>query len=165
MKMRRLEVSQEEFEAIKNAEKKTQNKRVSRKLRVLLLRFSGKTIRETATIMDMSSSQVYRLVTEYRTVGLSEFIRVKYGGNHRSMSEEQENDILSRFEEKANAGQIVRTQEIKEAFDQARGKDTGSGYIYMLLKRHGWRKVMPRSKHPKKADDATIAASKKLTIP
>lgn len=165
MKMSRLEVSQEEIEEIKNAEKKTQSKRISQKLKVLLLRFSGKTIRETATMMGMSSSQVYRLVTEYRKVGLSEFIRVKYGGNHRSMTEEQENEILSRFEEKANAGQVVRVQEIKEAFDQARGKDTGSGYIYMLLKRHGWRKVMPRAKHPKKADDATIAASKKLTIP
>ena len=42
-------------------------------------------------------------------------------------------------------------------------KDTGRGYIYMLLKRKGYRKVMPRSKHPKKAKEEAIEASKKLT--
>ncbi len=45
----------------------------------------------------------------------------------------------------AEAGQIVTVKEIKAAFDKVRGKDTGRGYIYMLLKRHGWRKAMPRS--------------------
>ena len=29
---------------------------------------------------------------------------------------------------------------------------------------HDWRSVMPRSKHPNKADEATVEASKKLTI-
>ncbi len=29
-----------------------------------------------------------------------------------------------------------------------------------MLKRHGWRKVMLRTKHPKKADDEAIEASK-----
>ena len=54
-------------------------------------------------------------------------------------------------------------QKLVEAEKQC--KDTGRGYIYMLLKRHGWRKVMPRAKHPKKADEEVIQASKKLTTP
>ena len=37
-------------------------------------------------------------------------------------------------------------------------------YVYMLLKRHNWRKIKPRSQHPKKADEETIAASQKLTL-
>ena len=32
----------------------------------------------------------------------------------------------------------------------------------MLLERHNWRKVMPRSRHPKKASDEAIEASKKI---
>ena len=60
------------------------------------------------------------------------------------------------------AGQEVTAKEIKAAFDEVRGKNTGSGYIYMLLKRHGWRKVMPRSKHPKAANEEACEASKKL---
>ena len=49
-------------------------------------------------------------------------------------------------------------------FDEKLGKDTGRVYIYMLLERHGWRKIMPRSKHPQKASDEAIEASKKLTL-
>lgn len=51
----------------------------------------------------------------------------------------------------AEAGQIVTVKEIKAVFDKVRGKDTERGYIYMLLKRHGWRKTMPRSKHPNRS--------------
>lgn len=46
------------------------------------------------------------------------------------------------------------------------GEATGfhNSQIYFVLHRHGWRKVMPCSKHPKKASDEEIAASKKLMI-
>jgi len=57
---------------------------------------------------------------------------------------------------------VIVAKDIKKAFDEKLGRDTGRGYIYMVLERNGWRKIMPRSKHPKKADDATIEASKKL---
>ena len=78
------------------------------------------------------------------------------------MSVEEEEDILQQFRERAEAGQVVGAKEIKQVFDEKLGRDTGRGYIYMLLDRHKWRKVMPRSRHPKKADDETIEASKKL---
>jgi hypothetical protein len=78
------------------------------------------------------------------------------------MSVAEEEEILDSFRKKAEAGQVIIAQEIKQAFDEKLGRDTGRGYIYMLLGRHNWRKVMPRSRHPKKADDETIEASKKL---
>ena len=81
------------------------------------------------------------------------------------MTEEEENKILAPLEKAAEAGQVVTVKEIKAAFDKVRGKDTGRGYIYMLLKRHGWRKVMPRSKHPKAANEEACDASKKLSNP
>ena len=93
-------------------------------------------------------------------------MRCKYvGGNHRSLSEEEEKEILSQFEKMAEEGHIVTAQDIEKELDKRIGKDTGRGYIYMLLKRHGWRKVMPRAKHPRKADEEAIQASKKLTTP
>ena len=79
------------------------------------------------------------------------------------MTYEEEEEILKKFEDAANAGQVITVKEIKAAFDEKLGRDTGRGYIYMLLKRHNWRKIKPRPQHPKKADDETIAASKKLT--
>lgn len=39
---------------------------------------------------------------------------------------------------------------------------TGRVYVYNVLKRHGWRKKMPRSRHPKAADQEACEASKKL---
>ena len=89
-------------------------------------------------------------------------MRVKYTGHNRNMSYEEEQFILDQFDEKAEAGQIITVKEIKAAFDEKVGKDTGRGYIYMLLARHKWRKIKPRPKHPKKASDEEIAASKKL---
>ena len=80
------------------------------------------------------------------------------------MSEAEEEEILAGFKAKAEAGQVVIAKDIKEAFDKKLGRDTGRGYIYMLLERHGWRKVMLRSKHPKKASKEAIEASKKLNV-
>ena len=162
MEMRGKTISEEAYQEIVEAEKKTTDKRVSKKLSILLLRFSGKSLAETAKQMNCSISTVRRLITEYHRDGLAEYMRSKYAGNHRSLSIEEENEILSSFKKKADAGQIITVQDIKRAYDERIGKDTGRGYIYMLLKRHGWRKVMPRARHPKKADDEAIEASKKL---
>lgn len=164
MRMKGCKISETDYQKIIIAEKKTQNKRLSKKLMVLIHRFSGKGIEETAKETGYSISQVKRLTAEYKKVGLEEFLRCKYEGHHRTLSIEEEKEILSRFEKKAEAGQIVTAQEIKKEFDKRIGKDTGRCYIYMLLARHQWRKVMPRAKHPKKADEAAINASKKLTI-
>lgn len=162
MEMRGKIISEEAYQEIVEAEKKTTDKRVSKKLRILLLRFGGKSLAETAGQMNCSVSTVRRLIAEYHRDGLAEYMRSKYAGNHRSLSIEEENEILSSFKKKADAGQIITVQDIKRAFDERIGKDTGRGYIYMLLKRHGWRKVMPRARHPKKADSEAIEASKKL---
>ena len=75
------------------------------------------------------------------------------------MSEAKEKEILDHFKDLAESGKVVTAQDIKKAFDEKLGRDTGRGYIYMLLDRNGWRKVMPRSKHPKKADEEAIEAS------
>ena len=50
----------------------------------------------------------------------------------------------------------------KQFLDEACGKDTGRVYVYSVLKRHGWSKKMPRSRHPKAADEEACEASKKL---
>ena len=112
--------------------------------------------------LGLCSVRISQLINEYKKTGIENFTRKKYGGNHRSMTEEEEEEILNRFREQAEAGQVIIVADIKRAFDEKLGRDTGRGYIYMFRARHDWRKVMPRQKHPKKADDETIEASKKL---
>ena len=78
------------------------------------------------------------------------------------MSYEEEAALLRPFQEKAEKGQIIEISEIKARYEQAVGHSIGGSQIYYVLKRHGWRKVMPRSRHPKKASDEVIETSKKL---
>ena len=155
-------ITEEEIESIKAAEKRTRDKRVAKRLQVLILRYEGKNNPEIGKKLDISASRASQLISEYKEVGLEEYVRIKYGGNHRSMSYTEEEAILERFRAAAEAGQVITVKEIKAAFDEKIGKDTGRGYIYMLLKRHKWRKIKPRPKHPQKASDEEIAASKKL---
>lgn len=158
----KIKITEEEYEAVKVEIKKNRHKRIDKKLQVIALRYEGMKCSEIGEKLGYSKYRVSHLCGEFKKYGISEYIKQKYPGNHRSLSVEEENEILAEFEKKANEGQIVTAQEIKVAFDKKIGKDTGSGYIYMVLKRKGWRKVMPRSKHPKKASPEAIEASKKL---
>ena len=155
-------ISETEYKEIVEKEKETRDKRISKRLKVLMLRYEGKSNPEIAAKLDISTDRLSHLISEYKRVGLEEYVRVKYAGNNRNMSYEEEQEILDRFAKAADAGQIITAKEIKAAFDEKLGRDTGRGYIYMLLERHGWRKLKPRSKHPKKASEEEIAASKKL---
>lgn len=139
-------------------------KRVDKRLQVIKLHLEGKKQQEIADKLGYTREWVNRLLKEYREKGLDEYARHKYGGNHRALSIEEEIEILRQFESEAEKGTLVIANSIKKVFDEKRGKDTGRGYIYMLLKRHGARKVMPRTSHPKKASDEAIEASKKLTF-
>lgn len=171
-----------EYDALIQLINKNKLKRVDKRLRVIKNHLEGKKQGEIAEKLGYSRVWVNKLIKQYREKGLEEYGRYKYGGNNRAMSIEEESEILGRFEEDAKKGTLViansmqvalvclnhfrqtKTPTIKKAFDEKRGKDTGRGYIYALLKRHKARKIMPRTSHPKKASDEAIEASKKLTI-
>ena len=158
------EITEEEYQAVIKAEKATQNKRIAKKLRVIRLRYEGYTNQEIGQMVDLHKDRVHHIVSEFKFQGLDEFVRCKYSGNNHNMSYAEEQAILDSFSEKAQQGQLTNVQEIKAAFDAKLGRDTGRGYIYMLLKRHGWRRINPRPKHPKSASAEACEASKKLTL-
>ncbi len=157
-------ITSEEYEQIRAAEKQIKDKRLSRQLKVLMLRYEGKTNPEIAEKLDISTDRISHIVSAYKRDGLEEFMRMKYTGHHHNMSYEEEQEILDSFSAQAEAGQLVSVKDIKAAFDEKLGRDTGRGYIYMLLARHKWRKIKPRPKHPKKASEEEIAATKKLKL-
>ena len=78
------------------------------------------------------------------------------------MTRQEEAALLEPFRERAEKGQIVEISEIKAVYEQAVGHTIGGGQIYLVLRRNNWRKVMPRSRHPKKASEEVIETSKKL---
>lgn len=162
--MKKHIITEEEYIAAKEAVRINKHKRVDKRLQVILMRYEGYKDIEISERLGYSRKRISQLCAEFKAVGLETYAKLKYGGNNRALSIEEEREILKAFEEKATQGELVTVQSIKGAFDEKRGKDTGRGYIYMLLERHGWRKVMPRSKHPNKANDEAIEASKKLTL-
>jgi len=158
------EANKTEYELLMDLICSNKLKRVDKRLQVIRLHLEGKKQQEIADALEYSRQWVNRLIRDYREVGLQEYARHKYGGNHRAMSIEEEEAILAKFEEESKTGKLVAANTIKKAFDEKRGKDTGRGYVYMLLKRHKARKVVPRPTHLKKVSDEDIEASKKLTF-
>jgi transposase len=161
--MKKHIITEQEYISTTEAAKKNTLKRVDKRLQVIILRYEGWTGQAIGDKLGYSRKRVSQLCAEFKTVGLAEYARHKYGGNNRALRVEQEREILEKFEKEAEKGHIVTVRDIKAAFDAKRGKESRSGYIYEVLARVKWRKVMPRSKHPKKASEEAIEASKKLS--
>ena len=159
----RYKFTEEQVQELTKAAKANKKKDVDRRLRALLMRAKGKKLAEVAQATGYSYSNITKLVRMYREGGLASILENHYGGNHRNMSYEEETALLEPFSKKAEAGQIVEVSEIKAAYQEAVGHTIGTAQIYYVLQRHKWRKVMPRSRHPKKAEDEVIETSKKLT--
>ena len=161
---KKYEITKEQKEEIEAARKRNRNKRTEAKLKVLVLRAEGKTAKEIHQITGYHPAYVSTLVSKYIHGGLEAITGNHYKRNRRNIQVEEEAELLRPFEEKAEKGQIVETSKIKEAYEKRVGHKIGSGQIDRVLKRQGWRKVMPRSRHPKKAGEEEIESSKKLTI-
>ena len=154
-----------EIAAIKAARRATKDKRADARLKALELRAGGMELSEVAQATGFHAAYVSQLVAKYRDNGLEAISGNHYGGNHRNMSFEEEAEILAPFKAKGEKGELVEISEIKASYQQAVGHSIGTSQIYYVLHRHGWRKVMPRSRHPKKASEEVIETSKKLKPP
>ena len=160
----RYKFSEEEIKKIEQARRDNKDKRAEARLKALELRAKGADAKEVSKATGFHASSVTRLVAKYRDHGLEAISGNHYGGNHRNMSIAEEAAILAPFQERAERGELVEVREIAKAYQAAVDHPVSKGQIYFVLHRHGWRKIMPRSKHPKKASEEEIAASKKLTL-
>ena len=155
----------ENIEEIRQAMKDKKNIKYYRKLEAVALRGEGRDNYEAGAITGYHPKWVSALVSIYCNEGISGLLRDgRKGGNNRNMSKEQEEEFLNQFKEAAQNGQITTVGDIVTAYDEQTGKQHESkSTVYSLLQRHGWRQVMPQTKHPGKASDEVIEASKKLT--
>ena len=152
--------TEEQIEALAKAAKANKRKDVDRRLRALLMRAKGNKLAEIAQATGYSFSNITKLVRTYRARGLAAIVETHNGGNHRNMSYEEETALLKPFEEKTKAGQMIEISEIKAAYQEAVGHSVGASQIYYVLHRHKWRKVIPRSQHPKKQAKRSLRPQK-----
>ena len=156
--------SAEDYEKVKAAREKNRDKQTDKRLQVLELRCEGKTQREISEKTGYHRSHVSNLIRQYFEKGLDSIVEKQYSGNRRNMSFAEEEALLAPFKEQAEKGELVEVSAIEAAYREAVGHSIGTAQIYYVLHRHGWRKVMPRSRHPKKASEEVIETSKKLKL-
>ena len=159
------EISESQLLEIETARKKNRNKNIERRLYVLVMRAEWKSLEEISEKTGYHISTASKLIARYMRDGISAIAENHYKGNRRNMSFEEEAAILTPFIERAKRGEMVDIKEIAAAYQKAVPHKISDTQIYYVLHRHGWRKIMPRSRHPKKASEEAIEDSKKLKEP
>lgn len=142
--------------------KKTNPPHVNKRLMVLkLIILDEMDNLSVGQIVGLHITSVSRIVNRYRVKGIEAIVGVRHNHGNRYMTREKETEFLQKFSTLAEVGQIIEVTQIHLAYEEAVGHPVTRAAIYYLLKRHHWRKVMPRSKHPQKASDEEIDAYKK----
>jgi transposase len=149
---------------IRKALKKCKDTKALRRLQALDMRSRGMSNQSITGAIGFSEQHVTVLVTKYFQGGLEAILTDKRTSNNRRMSYETEEQFLDQFREMAEAGQLITVAGIQAAYEKETGKPSSTSTIYDLLKRHGWRKVRPRPRHPGSASEEEINSSKKLKL-
>lgn len=160
---REARVSEAEAEVIKAYRERVRDKYTDRRLHAVQLIGEGKRNCDVAEQLEVDKRQVSRWVGLFLKGGIEALVPTNKGGRPPKLSYEEEEALLNTFKEKAENGQLVEVNEIKTAYEAIVGTSKSHGQIYRVLHRHGWRKIKPRSRHPKKASPEAIDASKKLS--
>ncbi len=154
-------ISKEQAEEIKEYRKQIKNKFTDRRMYAVQLRGEGMKNKDVAEKLDVDPRMVSKWVRQYHEGGIS-YLNKPVGGRHNeNMTLEEESKFLEEWKEKAEKGQIIEVKEIKKEYEKRTKASKSKGQIYTVLHRHGWRKVKPRSRHPKKASNEKIEESKK----
>jgi transposase len=84
------------------------------------------------------------------------------GRRHAHFTVEQEKALLAPFLEQAQAGGVLVVAPVQAAYEKALGRPVHPSVVYRALHRQGWRKIVPRPRHPKASEEAR-EAFKKIT--
>jgi transposase len=163
--MKMYRISEEDSKNLRKEMKKAKNILAYRKMEAVALRGEGKKNDEIGEITGFHPDMVGRYAKEYLEGGIEGLLYDgRKGGNHRNASDSEEEAFIAEFEEAARKGEVISVDEIAAAYDKRFGKEHKSkSTVYYLLHKLGFRKVMPRSKHPNSATPEAVEASKKLT--
>lgn len=145
-------------ERLKRASSHTEYQRIQ----CILIRATlGSSAAEIAQLLGWSTATVHVMHSRWAKEGESIFdVRARGGRHHQYLTPEQERELLAPFVEHAQAGGMLTVTEVQRAYQERCGKEVARSTIYRLLERHGWRKVVPRPRHPK-TDLAAQSAFKK----
>jgi transposase len=143
-------------EMVQAAQKITKAAKTAKDLRiglsVLIPKYCGVTNADAANILTVGVATVVRMQKQIRDqVGGVAQVKGSWGGRRReTMSVEEEKQFLEPWTAKAEAGGVLVVPPIHAALEQRLGRKVAQSTVYRLLARHGWRKVVPDTCHPKR---------------
>ena len=121
--------------------------------------------KQIAEITTYHPASVRRIQSQYRKEGIECLSPKPRGGRNRAhLSLSDEKALLDTLRTQAEAGQIIEISQIQSAYEAKVGGPVGKSTVYALLKRHQWRKVTPRPRHPKQ-NASDVDAFKKNSRP
>jgi transposase len=104
---------------------------------------------EIALHTGVSATTVHRVISIYNRLGPTALETPGKGGRrHEYLTLQEEKEFLAPFFAQAESGEIATVAQIQRAFEARVGHEVDDSTIYRLLARHGWRKLMPRPRHP-----------------
>jgi transposase len=144
--------------------KRAQSHSEYQRIQCVLIRATlGSTAAQIAQLLGWSVATVHVMHSRWAKEGEAIFeVGGRGGRRHQHLTQEQEKALLAPFVERAEAGGMLTVADIQQAYRERTGKAVARSTVYRLLGRHGWRKVVPRPRHPK-ADVAAQAAFKKTS--
>ena len=119
---------------------------------------------EIAQVLGWATATVHITHSRWAREGES-FFELKGKGGRRSQNliEEQEAEVLAPFLGQATAGNVLKVADIQAAYEARVGRAVPNSTVYRVLKRHGWRRVAPRPRHPK-ANVTARGVFKKVSV-
>ena len=116
---------------------------------------------QIATALGWQAGSVRQVQSDYLRQGEAVLLSKPSGGRHRqNLTIEQEKELLRPFLQQAEAGSVLVVAPVQAAYEAAVGRPVHHSVVYRALHRHGWRKIMPRPRHPKASEEAQAAFKK-----
>ncbi len=102
-----------------------------------------------ASRFGMGPQTVRKWLSAYRQRGPAGVETPGRGQRQRAyLSLEQERKLLESFYLESIAGQVSTGRGVKAVLEQEVGHAVAKSTVYRLMKRHQWRQVVPRPRHP-----------------
>jgi len=153
---RRSKLSARVVNAARQVARKTKNAgELRRAMSVVLSGVLGIGLPQVGELIGRSRATVARYHTEFKAWISGEQDKKQWGGRRRAyLTFEEEKDFLAQFFEVASRGGVLVVSEVHEALEEKLRHKVAGTTVYRILARHGWRKIVPRPRHPKANESA-----------
>jgi transposase len=124
----------------------------------------GLSTKEIARVLGWNVNTIRITQRDFIARGAKAFAEEKRGGRRRQlMTLEEEKHFLATFIDLAGGASMLVVNEIKAALEKRLGHTVHKTTVYRMLRRHAWRKVVPRTTHPKQNKEAVDAFKKRAS--